>query len=400
MLAPKKRFRLVRHVLLAGAVCLCGPDLAGGSAPHGHSEQGQGLPKVERPFQAVRFFSGLGSNQMAVCPGTQGFDTQLYVVLHEAEMIAQINRFGEVTPFADLRAFRSLGEYWSPTFDAQGKYGGALFLNEFPNHVDGVDPSGNVYGFTTNAGPKDILSPQNVTLACDPYGSFQGRLFLTDAPGRLLEVDTNGDLFLLATGLGEAGHSMVFSPGGAFGDYLYIADAGSRRILRISPDHVPGSPGELWLDLSSDALAIEPVDLVISAQGPFGTDIMYVSDAASSRVIKFAPDGSFLGEFATGLGGAATIELPRSGDFHDKMVIATKQEIWLVHRAATDFVTQDQTTVPGDLDQDGDVDPADVELLLGDFGCADLDCPGDLDGNGGTDLPDLQIMLTNLGAQP
>ena len=187
MLAAKTRFRIVPHVLLAGAVCLFGPDqrqvALGAGGVYGHSEQGQGLPKFEEPYRAVLLLSDLGSKQMAVGPGTQGFDTQLYVVLHEAEMIAQINRFGEVTPFADLGAFWPLGEYWSPTFDALGRYGGSLFLNDFPNHVDGVDPSGIVYGFTTNAGPKCVLSPQNVTLTCDPYGAFEGRLFLTDFPG-------------------------------------------------------------------------------------------------------------------------------------------------------------------------------------------------------------------------
>ena len=52
--------------------------------------------------------------------------------------------------------------------------------------------------------------------------------------------------------------------------------------------------------------------------------------------------------------------------------------------------------VVGDLDGDGDVDIADLSLLLADFGCTG-DCIADLDGDGLTALGDLTILLANFG---
>ena len=56
---------------------------------------------------------------------------------------------------------------------------------------------------------------------------------------------------------------------------------------------------------------------------------------------------------------------------------------------------------PGDLDEDGDTDLADLGILLADFACPNpgnpAPCEGDVDGDGDTDLADLGIMLTDFG---
>jgi outer membrane protein assembly factor BamB len=52
---------------------------------------------------------------------------------------------------------------------------------------------------------------------------------------------------------------------------------------------------------------------------------------------------------------------------------------------------------PGDLDGDGDVDMADLAILLADWGCTGGDCPGDVDGDGDTDQADLAVLLANYG---
>lgn len=56
---------------------------------------------------------------------------------------------------------------------------------------------------------------------------------------------------------------------------------------------------------------------------------------------------------------------------------------------------------PGDLNGDGQVDLADLGILLADFGCLPPpNCPGDLDGDGDTDLADLGILLADFGCGP
>lgn len=57
-------------------------------------------------------------------------------------------------------------------------------------------------------------------------------------------------------------------------------------------------------------------------------------------------------------------------------------------------------TCPGDVDADGDVDLADLAMLLGHFGTAAMlgAADGDVDGNGIVDLVDLTLLLAGFGA--
>lgn len=61
--------------------------------------------------------------------------------------------------------------------------------------------------------------------------------------------------------------------------------------------------------------------------------------------------------------------------------------------------TPAEGAIPGDLDGDGDVDAADLAILLGNWGaCADPeDCPADLDGDGAVGASDLAILLGSWG---
>ncbi|MFG0251464.1 MAG: Ig domain-containing protein, partial [Phycisphaerales bacterium JB038] len=52
--------------------------------------------------------------------------------------------------------------------------------------------------------------------------------------------------------------------------------------------------------------------------------------------------------------------------------------------------------LPGDLDDDGDVDQSDLGVLLASYG---LDAGGDCDGDGDTDQSDLGILLAHYGEQ-
>jgi hypothetical protein len=62
-----------------------------------------------------------------------------------------------------------------------------------------------------------------------------------------------------------------------------------------------------------------------------------------------------------------------------------------------DFVLPGSEDIPGDLDGDGDVDHADLGILLADWGCTGGNCSGDCDGDGDTDHADLGILLANFG---
>ncbi len=57
-----------------------------------------------------------------------------------------------------------------------------------------------------------------------------------------------------------------------------------------------------------------------------------------------------------------------------------------------------EPSVPGDLDGDFDVDSADLNILLGAFGCTGGGCAGDADGDGDADSGDLNIVLGNFGS--
>lgn len=51
----------------------------------------------------------------------------------------------------------------------------------------------------------------------------------------------------------------------------------------------------------------------------------------------------------------------------------------------------------GDLDEDGDIDSTDLNLLLTDFNCSGGSCIGDIDGDGDTDSTDLNVLLSVFG---
>ena len=73
----------------------------------------------------------------------------------------------------------------------------------------------------------------------------------------------------------------------------------------------------------------------------------------------------------------------------------------IVEAAVDDFLVLDyyceETDCPGDLNDDGQRDQADLGILLADWGCSGGDCPGDIDGDGDTDQADLGFFLSVYG---
>ncbi|MCH8912914.1 MAG: hypothetical protein IIA33_05030 [Planctomycetes bacterium] len=78
-------------------------------------------------------------------------------------------------------------------------------------------------------------------------------------------------------------------------------------------------------------------------------------------------------------------------------------DVWVLHGKSAPAI-MDQLTLnligpPADLDVDGDVDAADLAILLGSWGpCPDPnDCPADFDGDGDVDAFDLALLLGTWG---
>jgi len=73
----------------------------------------------------------------------------------------------------------------------------------------------------------------------------------------------------------------------------------------------------------------------------------------------------------------------------------------IVEAAVDDFLVLEyyceETECPGDLNDDGQRDQADLGILLADWGCSGGNCPGDVDGDGDTDQADLGFFLSVFG---
>jgi hypothetical protein len=90
---------------------------------------------------------------------------------------------------------------------------------------------------------------------------------------------------------------------------------------------------------------------------------------------EFAPDEWFFG----GVGSLS------NGDPTELLLANTTPAVHLC----------DTNCVPGDLNDDGCVDQADLGILLADWGCTGGSCPGDADADGDTDQADLGILLAH-----
>jgi len=362
-----------------------------------HSEQGAEPPPNQGPpgFSVNTLIGEVGSLMAVPGPGVHGFDTRLYVLLRDHHMIVQVDPFGTMTRFAALPK-RVANGTTSLTFDVKGNYGGGLIFGGTGKRIGRVSASGSISFLRTPqaAGPRRKM-PVARGLACDPYGAFDGRLFLAADAGSIFEVSESGRRLLLTsgrvvTGGGNGGHAMHFSPGGAFGAFLYIADKSGGRIQRIAPDHVPGEDAPVWRNMAE--LNIEPSGIAISPSGPFGTNVMYVLDERLNRIVTFAADGTLLGTFMDGLQDGSSIELPQTGMFRRKMVIVSPDAISIVRPDDAPGYEHDPGPF-GDLDNDQDVDALDLWALMHDLACNGPWCVGDLNNDGRTDFDDIEAFI-------
>ncbi len=272
-----------------------------------------------------------------------GFEQSLYVAMGDVTLLVTLNERGEIIPLADLGMISLPPLPWSFSIDRLGGYRGSLYLNDDRNRVYEITLAGEVSLFVANGAG----GVRNTAIELDRYGAFAGRLFLTDTRGSLRRVDPDGRVALFATGLAGAEHFLAFSPGGAYGDHLYVADAAARRILRITPRHVPGDPAPVWVDLRKIDPHFVPRRLEFDDAGRSGR-VMHVHGARAGEVIDLAADGTPVSESESGFEEPAPWS--KVGD--------------LLRLLMQWGPCADCLECPADLDFDCFVGPDDLEALL------------------------------------
>ncbi|HUU98366.1 MAG TPA: hypothetical protein VM487_21750, partial [Phycisphaerae bacterium] len=155
--------------------------------------------------------------------------------------------------------------------------------------------------------------------------------------------------------------------------YLAVAYFGEDQVRRTR------DAGQSWEILDGDLPDI-PVN-VVAADVRYSTPVIYAG--ADDGVYRSADDGLSWHRYGIGLPRAAVIDM-RLDTARARLIIGTQgRGAWSIG-----------ISIPGDLNDDGCVDQADLGILLAAFG---IDGGGDLDGDGDTDQADLGILLAHWG---
>lgn len=159
---------------------------------------------------------------------------------------------------------------------------------------------------------------------------------------------------------------------------VYLAGA----VFGVPHVRVSTDGGANWVTLDGD-LPDVPVN-VVEADARFTPMVLYAgSDVGVYR--SFDAGGTWR-RMSGGLPTAAVIDM-QLDRARNRLVAATQgRGVW----SAIGLV-------PGDLDLNGDVDLADLTLLLAGFGCNDGACEADINDDGVVDLVDLSLLLANFG---
>ena len=272
-------------------------------------------------YSITQLATGIDRPFVAAGPGAGGYTGGLYVTTGATKQIVIIDAAGNQTLFADLSGIVPFDAVFWPTFDRVGSYGGALFVdddnNVSPDRIYRVTSSGTGSVFASGPGV------DNDVLVFDPFGAFGGSLFLHvgQSLATLYKVTPAGASTAFATGIPDSTGQIAFSPGGAFGTSMYIVGESNGRIYTAAPGHVAGQPASLFAGFQANSGSVRPGGIAISGTGPFGTDVMYVMNRNTLSIVTVNASGQTTGTFATGLSGVTVIDLPRTGDFADTMIL-------------------------------------------------------------------------------
>jgi hypothetical protein len=242
-----------------------------------------------------------------------------------------------------------------------------------------------------------------------------------------------------------AGKARVGNTGGSAPDEIRIWESnGSSQFIVVDDDGDPGSPYEGFdnsVSLTNDGRVAFIADLgsergvflsdgattveIATTLHPLVNDISFFSPAANDDgLVAFRGtdasglDAVFVGDgtdlvrvvaehdlIPTDLGEGRIDQHDGSVCFGGGVAINDRGDIGFmasltpsgnnqVEWGSGMFIAYATVDMPGDLDGDGDVDLADLGILLASYG---IDDGGDLDGDGDTDLADLGILLANYG---
>ncbi|MCK4871990.1 MAG: VCBS repeat-containing protein [Phycisphaerales bacterium] len=132
-----------------------------------------------------------------------------------------------------------------------------------------------------------------------------------------------------------------------------------------------------WHAAVPDSLGNPTVTIELSTTGPSGPFVLVAADIPNSGRYQWTVPGATLS----------------SDDCYLRLTVNSDPSASAVTPGAFGIFNPDPT-IPGDLDGDGDVDQADLGILLASY---EIDDGGDIDGDGDTDQSDLGMLLANYG---
>lgn len=158
-----------------------------------------------------------------------------------------------------------------------------------------------------------------------------------------------------------------------------VSPGASAGTLSISQGYIQGAGGALEIEIGGLTPAASDRLAVTGAANLDGTLLI-------TRINGFVPDPDDLFTILT----AAS----RAGTFH---TVLSEDRVEVVYEGnAVKIRFLGSSAIPGDLNDDGIVNGADLGLLLSAWGvCAEPICPADLNGDGVVDGADLGILLAN-----
>jgi len=151
----------------------------------------------------------------------------------------------------------------------------------------------------------------------------------------------------------------------------------------------------IWTDDPEALTVIHDDGLIVGEETTFPVQVYHEGNPVLSAVVcLFKADDVYEVGVTNGYGEATFVFTPESTGIMD--VTVTCPFYGYLPSEGQAEVTGG-SSIPGDLDGDGDVDTNDLLALLADWGCSGGDCLGDVDEDGDTDTNDLLLLLANWG---